>query len=200
VIVVATGIVPLLPLETMKKTDGEDLDDFFNQISALSIVDSKEDKNAIGRIVSKEPLLVKESTVIISKIKKEEQKIEHLLSSCSQQKKTSIQPKNWSLISTANETQINWQTFQQATSLSAQSHPMTANESKKISFGIKKKKELKVPEKNLDKPVSIPINGANKKHIAEHVMLAILDTNVLIIPIEFAAAKNLLKEIPGIMK
>lgn len=197
VIVVANGIVPILPLEAMKKTDDEDLDDFFNQISALSIIDSKEDTNAVGRIVSEEPPLVKESTVVISKTKPEEQEREQLISSCSQQKKTSIQPKNWNLISTANETQINWQTFQQATSISAQSPPITANESKKISFGIKKKKGLKVPEEKLANPVSIPIIEVNKKNSAEHVMLAILDTNVLITPIEFAAAKNLLKEIPG---
>lgn len=201
--VVGNDIVPIIPLESKNTTNDEDLDDFFNQISALSLKDSNDVALATENTVNEEPLLVKESTVIPSRIKYEEQIREQLLSSYSQQKKTLIQPKNWSLISTANDAQINWQTFQQATTFTEQSHPINGisksimSESKKISFGLKKKKVVKVPEGKLEKPISIPVDDAHKTNIMEHVMLAVLDTNVLITPNEFAAAKNLLNEIPG---
>jgi hypothetical protein len=202
-VVAGNDIVPIVPLESKNTTNDEDLDDFFNQISALSLKDSNDVALATENIFNEEPLLVKESTVITSRIKHEEQVREQLLSSCSQQKKTLIQPKNWSLISTANDAQINWQTFQQSTTFTEQSHPIIdisksiMSESKKIYFGLKKKKEVKVPEGKLEKPISIPVDDARKMNIVEHVMLAILDTNVLITPNEFAAVKNLLNEIPG---
>lgn len=175
---------------SVNKSDEEDLDDFFSQISALSIIDSKKDileSKTDGRFSA--PILVNERTVMTEKV--------------TQQKKTSFQPVNWSLISTANETQMNWQSFKQATALAEPSHSTIdisksiMEESKKISFGIKKKKELKVTNVRLEKPVSIPVKESYEKNSVEHIMMAILDTNVLITTEEFAAARHLLNEIPG---